>query len=211
MKRLILFTVLVIIMSSLLVCQDYDIRKLKWGMPFEDVKQAEALGEDFFKQEELLGISVDVRFGFDYKGLYSVIYSTRGKEFAGKASEVLHKKYGKSDIGLDYSFIMQSRAILNQHSEEVVNTYEKGDMSYLDKIKNSDERKLIRNLLTKQAKWEFGNTVALLLDSPDVGSLSYWAKVHHYENKKKFAQLLVDLKIKNKKNAAKKTDDTDKF
>lgn len=211
MKRFILFAVLVITLSTLVVSQGYDIRKLRWGMSFEEVKKAEALAEDFFKREELLGISVDVRFGFDYKGLYSVSYSTRGKEFAGKALAVLHKKYGKSTLGLDYSFLMQSRNILNQYPEAVINALEKADMAALEKVKNSDERKLIRNLLTKQAKWEYGDTVALLLDSPDVGQLSYWSKTHHYASKKKFAALLVDFKTKIKKNAAKKTDDTDKF
>ncbi|MCP5050612.1 MAG: hypothetical protein GY940_25845 [bacterium] len=211
MKRVFLFFILTFIAASIALPQANDIRKLKWGMSFEDVQRIEELGDNFFKVEGLLGIQVETRFGFDYKGLYSVTYSTREKEFAVKAGERLRAKYGEPKTGLDYSFMMQSKIILNSHPEAVIKAYETGDFSTLEKINNRDERKLIRNILAKQEMWEYGNTVALLLNSPDVAKLSYWAKAHHNKSKKKFAQLVVELKNKIKKAAAKKDDDSDKF
>jgi len=214
MKKAFLLVSILIFTSTfpVLLSQDYDIRKLSWGMSFEDVKRIERLGDDFFKQEELLGIKVEVNFGFDYRGLYSVTYSTRDKDFADKASEVLRSKYGEPKSGLDYSFIMESRVILKQYPEAVVDAYEKGDMEGLKEIKSGDERKLIRNALAKQEVWTYGNTQTLLLNSPDVVKLSYWSNSHQAESKKKFATFLEKLKQKiqdDKKN--KKTDDTEKF
>jgi hypothetical protein len=212
MKKLFLFVIFVILVSSLLFCQDYDIRKLKWGMSFEEVKNSEKLGDDFFKTEELLGIKVEINFGFDYKGLYSVTYSTRSKDFAVKAGDVLRKKYGQPQTGLDYSFLMQSKQIMKQYPEAVVTMYEKGDKSLLASIRNGDERKLIRNALAKQDIWIYGNSMALLLNSPDVARLSYWSKSHQEESKKKFATFILEMKKKIKANKSKKkNDDTDKF
>lgn len=191
--------------------QDYDIRKLRWGMSFEAVKAAENLGDDFFKQEELLGIMVEINFGFDYKGLYSVIYSTREKEFAVKAGEVMKKKYGEPKKGLDYAFIMQSKIILKQYPKEVLAFYEKGDAMLLNSVSSRDERKLIRNALAKQDIWQYGNSTALLLYTQDVAKLSYWSQAHFAASKKKFDGLLAELKSRIKQAPKKKADDTEKF
>lgn len=212
MKRIVFFLSLVLLLASLIYSQEYDIRKLKWGMPFDQVKQIEGLDNDeLFKEDDLLGMKVDVNFGFDYRGLYAVIYSTRGSEFALKADDVLRKKYGAPTIGMDYSFIMQSKDLLKQYPEVVLALYEKNDASLLDTIKSEDERKLISNVLTKHNLWVYGNTVILLLKSSDITRLSYWYKVHQEESKKKFADLLITLKkaTLNKKQEA--NDDSEKL
>jgi len=212
MKKIIMLILVPFIMVLSLYPQEHDIRKLDWGMSFETVKQVEQLGDEFFKREALLGIEVDIRFGFDYRGLYSVTYSTRGKEFAVKAGNVMRGKYGDSTSGLDYSFLMQSKSILRLYPEAVVTIYEKKDFTSLEEIRNSDERKLIRNLLTPTDTWRYGNTVALLLSSPDVVMLSYWSKVHQDESKIKFFDLMKELKKMAIKEAEiKKADDREKF
>jgi hypothetical protein len=212
MKKVFLLVFFMVLVSSVLFSQNYDIRKLRWGMSFEEVKSTEKLGDDFFKSEELLGNKVEINFGFDYKGLYSVTYSTRSKEFAIKAGDVLRKKYGKPQTGLDYSYLIHAKQIMKQYPEAIVETYEKGDVSALGSIRNGDERKLIRNALAKQDVWIYGNSMALLLNSPDVARLSYWSKNHQEESKKKFASFILELKKKIKDNKSKKKgDDTDKF
>lgn len=213
MKKGVLIVLLAVFIASTMpvFSQDYDIRKLRWGMSFEAVKAAENLGDDFFKQEELLGIMVEINFGFDYKGLYSVTYSTRDKEFAVKAGDVMKKKYGEPGTSLDYPFILQSKIILKQYPKQVLEFYEKGDASSLDTVSSRDERKLIRNALAKQDIWHYGNTTALLLNSQDVAKLSYWSKPHFEENKKKFSDFLTELKSKIQQAPKKKTDDTEKF
>jgi hypothetical protein len=211
MKKVFLFIFLAGLAASLVFPQDYDIRKLKWGMSFEDVKSAENLGDEFYKQEQLLGIQVEINFGFDYRGLYSVTYSTRDKEFGVKAGEVMRKKYGAPKSDLDYSFLMQSKVILMQHPKEVLAYMEKPDVTVLETISSGDERKLVRNVLTKQDIWQYGNSVALLLNSPDVAKLSYWSSSHFNGSKKKFASLVTELKSKLKKTVKKKSDEADKF
>ncbi len=211
MKRLLLFIFLLAVSVTLVRSQDYDIRKLKWGMSFDEVKKIEGLETELFKEDDLLGMRVDVNFGFDYKGLYAVIYSTRGSEFAFQADDVLRKKYGTPIIGMDYSFIMQSKDLLKHYPDVVIAIFEKGDLSLLEDVKSEDERKLIGNVLSKQNMWAYGNTVTLLLKSPEVSRLSYWSKTHHEENKKKFADFMVELKksLLNKKTVT--DDDSEKI
>jgi hypothetical protein len=211
MKKIFLFTFLITLTACLVFAQDYDIRKLKWGMAFDDVKSAEDLGDDFFKTEEIMGIDVNINFGFDYRGLYSVIYSTRDKDFMTKVGDVLRKKYGNPKTGLDFSFLVQSKSLLKKYPEAVVNLYEKGNEAALEKIKNSDERKLIKTILTRRNMWTYGNTWVLLLDTPEVTVLSYWFKDHQLESKTKFVELIEELKKKVKKEKTKKAKEADKF
>ena len=199
---------------SLVFSQEYDIRKLKWGMPFEEIQRIEGLSSDFYKSEDLLGAKVEVLFGFDSKGLYSVTYSTPERFFANEVRKVMKKKYGEPKSDLDYSHLLSVKNILVKHPEEVVMVLEDGDFSELDNIESEDavvnEKKVMRDALTKRSMWEFGNTIALLLDSYEGAALTYWSKNHHNENKKKFDEFYKELrkKVTTKK---KKSDEAEKF
>lgn len=214
MKKIFVFFLTGVILMSFVFSQEYDIRKLKWGMSFEEIQRIEGLGSNFYKSEELLGIRVEVLFGFDSKGLYSVTYSTRERFFANEARKVMKKKYGEAKSDLDYSYLLKVKNILKKHPDAVALAFEDGDFSELDDIRIADvvvnEKKVIRNALTKRDMWEFGSTIALLLDSHEGAALTYWSKTYHNENKKKFDEFFKELKKKVKKKK-KKNDEADKF
>jgi hypothetical protein len=213
MKKNFVFFFISVMLVSFVFSEEYDIRKLKWGMSFEEIQRAEKLGSDFYKSEDLLGIRVEVLFGFDSKGLYSVTYSTRERFFANEARKVMKKKYGEAKSDLDYSHLLKVKDILIKHPDAVALAFEDGDFSELDDIQSTDvivsEKKVIRSALSKRDMWEFGNTIALLLDSHEGAALTYWSKTYHNENKKKFDEFFKELKKKVKKK--KKSDDADKF
>lgn len=215
MKKVFVFIFTAVILVSFVSSQENDIRQLRWGMSFDEVQKIEELKDVFYKQEELLGVSVEVIFGMGGKGLYSVTYSAREKEFAEKAGELLKKKYGDAKTDLDYSYLINSKNILDQYPDVVIQIYEKNDFSRLETVKSTDAtinvKRIIKAGLSKRSMWEHGNTVALLLDSPEGIVLSYYSKPYHYENKKKFNTILADLKKKAKKEIKKKATDVDKF
>jgi hypothetical protein len=215
MKKAFVFIFTAVVLVSFVFSEEYDIRKLRWGMSFEEVQKIEALEDVFYKQEDLLGMTVEILFGIGGQGLYSVTYSTREREFAGKAGELLKKKYGDPKTDLDYSFLVKSKNILAQYPAIVLQIYEKNDFSKLDTVKSTDAtvnvKKIIKAGLSKRSMWEYGNTVALLLNSPEGIVLSYWSKAYHYENKRKFDKLIAELKQKAKKEAKEKAKDADKF
>jgi hypothetical protein len=66
---------------------------------------------------------------------------------------------------------------------------------------NVDVKKIIKGGLAQRHKWEYGNTVTLLLNDVPGGILSFRPKSEHYANKKKFEQLIEELKklVKDKK------------
>lgn len=105
MKKNFVFFFISVMLVSFVFSEEYDIRKLKWGMSFEEIQRSEGLGNNFYKSEDLLGIRVEVLFGFDSKGLYSVTYSTRERFFANEARKVMKKKYGEPKSDLDYSHL----------------------------------------------------------------------------------------------------------
>ncbi|MGD2086124.1 MAG: hypothetical protein PVH61_08075 [Candidatus Aminicenantes bacterium] len=214
MKKNFVFFLTGVMLASFLFSEEYDIRKLKWGMTFEEIQRAEGLGSNFYKSEVLLGIRVEVLFGFDSKGLYSVTYSTRERYFANEVRKVMKKKYGEPKSDLDYSHLLKVKNILEKHPDAVALAFEDGDFSELDDIRSTDavvnEKKVIRNALTKRDMWQYGNTIALLLDSHEGAALTYWSKTYHNENKKKFAEFFKELKKKVTKKK-KKSDDADKF
>jgi hypothetical protein len=214
MKKILVFFLTSVMLVSFVFSEEYDIRKLKWGMSFEEIQRIEGLGSNFYKSEDLLGIRVEVLFGFDSKGLYSVTYSTRERFFANEARKVMVKKYGEAKTDLDYSHLLKVQSILKKHPDAVVLAFEDGDFSELDDIRSTDaivnEKKVIRNALTKRGMWEFGSTIALLLDSHEGAALTYWSKTYHNENKKKFDEFIKELKTKVTKKKKKK-DDADKF
>lgn len=214
MRKIFVFFLTSVMLVSFVFSQEYDIRKLKWGMPFEEIQRIEGLSSNFYKSEDLLGIRVEVLFGFDSKGLYSVTYSTRERFFANEARKVMKKKYGEAKSDLDYSYLLKVQNILKKHPDAVALAFEDGDFSELDDIQSTDavvnEKKVIRNALTKRDMWEFGSTVALLLDSHEGAALTYWSKTYHNENKKKFDLFFKELKTKVTKKK-KKSDDADKF
>ncbi|MDQ1354296.1 MAG: hypothetical protein QG657_4605 [Acidobacteriota bacterium] len=185
-------------MGTLVFAQEYDVRKLKWGMTYGQVREAEKLTDSFFKEEELLGMKMEVVFGCGSSGLYSVTYSTMNAEFVERLSPVLIKKYGEPSSDLDYSFLMEAKDILKHHPKAVVDILEKNDYTALDEIEESysnvDERKIIKGGLAKRMVWKYGNTVVLLLNNVTGGVLSYRPKAAYEENKKKFNDLLVELK-----------------
>ena len=216
MKKLFVFILSGILLVSCLFSEEYDIRRLKWGMSFEEVQQIEGLRSDFYKSEDLLGMKVEVLFGCDNKGLYSVSYSTRQRLFAQEARKVLTNKYGEARSGLDYSHLVKVKNVLKNHPDLVVNIIEKGDFSGLQDKKSKTpaggEKKILRNALLKRDMWEFGNTVALLVDTIEGAALTYWAKNYHYENQKLFEAFFKELKKKVKtKPQEKKKAEGDKF
>ncbi len=194
------------ITGAFVFSQQYDIRKLKWGMPYDKVMEVEGLKDSLYKSEELLGMQVEVLFGCGSKGLYSVAYQTMNAEFVIRLTPLLTKKYGEPGSDLDYSFLMESKDILKRHPVAVVDIVLENDFTELNKIEasysNVDERKIIKGGLTKRKTWEYGNTVALLLDNVTGGVLSYRPKDLHYANKKKFEQLLEEFKKTAKKKKA---------
>ncbi len=198
MKKVFFLVLTVIVMGTLVFSQDYDVRKLKWGMPYGKVKEVEKLGDSFYKEEELLGLKMEVVFGCGTGGLYSVTYSTMNAEFTERLSPVLIKKYGEPSSDLDYSFLMEAKDILKRHPKAVVDILEKNDYSELDLIEESysnvDERKIIKGGLAKRMVWKYSNTVVLLLNNVTGGVLSYRPKTAYDESKKKFNDLLVELK-----------------
>lgn len=214
MKNIFVFFLTVVMMVSFVFSEEYDIRKLKWGMSFEEIQRVEGLSSNFYKNEELLGIRVEVLFGFDSKGLYSVTYSTKERFFANEARKVMVKKYGEAKSDLDYSYLLKVQSILKKHPDAVVLAFEDGDFSELDDIQSTDvvvnEKRVIRNALIKRDMWEFGSTIALLLDSHEGAALTYWSKTYHNENKKKFDEFFKELKKKVTKKK-KKNDKADKF
>lgn len=215
MKKFFLFVLISIILVSIVFPEQYDIRKLRWGMSFEEVQRVEGLENNLYKAEELLGQKVEVFFGCDNKGLYSVAYSTKEKMFAGEARQVMIKKYGEAKSDLDYSHLIKVQNILEKHPNAVVPALDKGNYSELDNLKSADsilnEKKVIRNALIKRDMWQFGNTVALLLDSYEGAALTYWNKSYHLENKKKFEAFLIELRKKVTKSPKKEKDESEKF
>ena len=197
MKKFFLISLAVVFIGTSIFSQDYDIRKLKWGMPYNKVKEIEKLGDTFYKEEELLGMRMEVLFGCGINGLYSVTYSAINSEFVDRLTPVLIKKYGEPTIDLDYSFLMESKDIFKRHPKAVVDILEKNDFSELNQIEeysNIDEKKIIKGGLIKRKVWEYGNTNVFLLNSMTGGVLSYRPKALQLENKKKFNSVLVEIK-----------------
>ncbi|MGE5340518.1 MAG: hypothetical protein ACM3SY_03460 [Candidatus Omnitrophota bacterium] len=216
-KHYISIVMVVIFLSlfpSLLRPQQADIRKLNWGMPFDQVQRIENLKGEFYKDEELFGTKVEVLFGCDMKGLYSVTYSTQEKFFADQANKMLQKKYGAPKTSLDYGFLLRSKDILKSYPDTVIPVFEKGTFFKLNENPEipMEEKKVIRVGLTKRSIWEYGNTVVLLLNSVDGAVLSYYSKPYYEESKKNFTDFMTELKRKVSIAPPKKqTDDGEKF
>ncbi len=212
MKKIFVFILLSVTVGMFLFSQEYDVRKLKWGMSFEELQKAEDLKTDFFKDEDIFGIKVETLFGIDLKGLYSVSYSTQDKNFAVEVLKVLRKKYGEPKTDLDYSFLMKVKDILKRFPRLIVQIYEKGNFNVLETELSPElslnDRKIIRAGLSKRSMWEYGNTVVFLLNSPEGIVLSYWHKPYFLDNKKKFIDFMAELKLKAKDEEVKKPEDT---
>lgn len=202
MKQSVVWVMAFIMMGALVFAQDYDIRKLKWGMSYDKVKEIEGLTDTLYKGEELMGMQVEVVFGCNNKGLYSVIYSAGTPSFATVASERLENKYGPPRKDLDYSFLVEQKEILMQYPKAVLGLYLDNDLTEFNRIgatySNVDVRKIIKGGLTKRMMWEYGNTAVMLLENPMGAILSYRPKAHHELNKKAFQTLLEVLKKKAK-------------
>jgi len=211
MKRLFLGVLVVTVFFSFLFSDEYDIRKLKWGMTYSQVSAAEGLTNEFFKLEDVLGVKVEVVFNIGSKGLFSVTYSTRNIEFHTKAQNVLVKKYGEPEEDLDYSFLMQARLILLEFPDAVLEYMKKPSLAILNKIPSTDGKLVFRLGLAKREIWQFGNSVALLVSGNDGVVLSYHSKNHYEESKKKFAELLETIKTKAKKYEQKQAEDVEKL
>jgi hypothetical protein len=221
MKKIFVFIVTMVILTALVFSAEYDIRKLNWGMSYDEVLQIEGLKSELYKKEKLLDLDAEVLFGLDSKGLHSVSYQTKETEFAIKARELLKKKYGEPKKALDYSFLIKSKNVLKQYPSQVVHIFDKGDFSVIYNLKSTDSsggptgggadpRKIIKVALSKRSMWEYGNTVVLLLDSPEIIALSYCSKEYHNQNKVKFEAFLKELRKAVKKEKA-KTDEGEKF
>ncbi len=212
MKKHFVFIFIAVVLVMSLTAQDYDIRRLNWGMTYEQVQKAEELKDNLYKEEELLGIKVETIFGFHHGGLTSVTYTSRNLEFGEQVKGVLIKKYGTPKSEVDYSYLISVRDILKKYPEVVIKGYETGDFTDMDKtVKSTDEQKIIRAALSKRDKWEDGRTIALLLNSPVGVVLSYWAASYHVESKKKAEVFIEEIKKLAKKKSDKKKQDTDKF
>ena len=216
MKKLFVFLLVTVIAAICLFSEEYDIRKLKWGMSFEQVQEIEGLSSDFYKSENILGIRVEVLFGCDNKGLYSVTYSSVDRLFGQEARKVLINKYGEPKSDLDYSYLLKVKDVLKDHPVLVIQFLDTGDLSELKNFDDMDtataDKKVLRIALSKRDMWEFGNTVALLVDTVEGSALSYWSKNYHIENKKLFEEFVKELR-KNAKmpEKKKKASEGDKF
>jgi hypothetical protein len=214
MKKGFVFFLTTVMLVSLVFPEEYDIRKLNWGMSFEEIQKAEGLSNNFYKNEDLLGLSVEVLFGFDSKGLYSVTYSTHERVFANEARKVMEKKYGEAKSELDYPLLLKVESVLKKHPDAVMLAFDEGDFSDLDDLQSAhsvvNEKKVIRTALIKRSMWQFGNTIALLLDSHEGAALTYWSKAYYLDSKKKFEEFIKELRTKTTKKPKKK-DDSEKF
>lgn len=212
MKKHFVFILTGVILVSFLTAQDFDIRRLNWGMSYEQVQTAEELKDNLYKEEELLGIKVETIFGFHKGGLNSVTYTTRKLEFGEQVKSVLINKYGTAQSELDFSYLISVKHILKKYPGVVIKAYEKDDFADLEKsVKSSDEQKIIRAALSKRDKWQDGKTIALLLNSPVGVVLSYWSASYHQDSQKKAEAFIAELKKMVKKKTDKKKEDTDKF
>jgi len=209
MKKVLLLVLLVIVFVVPGFSEEDDVRKLNWGMSYKKVKEIEGLGRDFYKTEELLGMKVEVVFNCGNRGLYSVVYSSKNVEFVERMAPLLIKRYGEPGTDLDYSFLMESKDILNEYPRAVVDIVVDKDFTELNQIgtsyANVDVKKIIKGGLADRQKWEYGNTVAMLLNDVPGGILSFRPKTEHYENKKKFEAFLEELKKRAKGKGDKKS------
>lgn len=209
MKKILLLVLLIIVFVVPGSSEEDDVRKLKWGMSYKTVKEIEGLGRDFYKTEELLGMKVEVVFNCGNRGLYSVVYSSKNVEFTERMAPLLVERYGEPGTDLDYSFLMESRDILNEYPQAVVDIVVDKDFTELNQIgtsyANVDVKKIIKGGLAQRKKWEYGNTVAMLLNDVPGGILSFRPKTEHYENKKKFEAFLEELKKRVKDKGDKKS------
>lgn len=206
MKKAFIISMLIFLITGILVWaqgnDDYDIRKLKWWMSYDEVVANEKLEDSLYKEETLLGMPVEIVFGCNNKGLYSVTYSTEDPQFAEKVIPVLNRKYGKPVMALDYSFLVNdAKAILEQYPKIVVAILDNNDYSLLNTIEYQydsevDARKILKGGLTKRQMWMGGNTVASLLQQTLSTVLSYRPKDEHDANKKKFDSFYKALKDK---------------
>ncbi|MCP4214984.1 MAG: hypothetical protein GY765_10015 [bacterium] len=215
MKKAYLFVIITCIIGSFLFSQQTDIRRLKWGMSYAKVKEIENLEDTLYKQDELLGIKVEIVFGCGKSGLTSVIYSTDDTTFVQKASEKLSKKYGEFKKDMDYAFLIEAKDILMQHPKAVIGMLEQNDLTELNNITTggrSNAKLIIKGGLAKRYMWEYNNTVALLLDNVTTAILSYRPKKQYNEDKEKFKLLVQELKKKIKDDDAKKqSEEMDNF
>ncbi len=218
MKKFFAFILILGVIGTLslsVFASDFDIRKLKWGMSYEEIQQIEGIENEFYKEEELLATKVEVLFGCDNKGLYSVTYSAHEYEFAEKVGALLRKKYGEPKSDVDYSFLIKFKNTLSKYPDIVVNAYEKNDFKLLSTIKigesNIDEKKVILGGLSKRDLWEYGNTVVLLLKSPEGVVLTYLCKTNYNDDKKKFTEFYQELKKNSGKVEKKPTEEGEKI
>ncbi len=212
MKKLMLAVLIIMLVGGLCFSQEYDIRKLKWGMSYDDVKRIEGLDDTLYKGETLQDVNVEVVFGVGKKGLHSVIYSSKDLAFAQMAAAVLSRKYGDSGKGMDYAFLVEAQEILKRYPKAVVELLEDKDYSALNLVGQSStqHQKIIKGGLAKRQMWEYGTTVVLLLDSgTEGGVLSYRYKNIHQESEVKFGALLKELKGMVKQKQKKQASETD--
>lgn len=209
MKKSILLLLVIVIVGVCGFSEEYDVRKLNWGMSYKTVKEIEGLDNNFYKTEEMLGMKVEVIFNCGNRGLYSVVYSSKNVEFVERFEPILEEKHGEPGTDLDYSFLVESWDILKEYPRAVVDIWVDNDFTALNQIgtsySNVDVKKIIKGGLAQRKKWEHGNTVTMLLNDVPGGILSFRPKTEHYANKKKFEQLIEDLK---KLAKSKKTKDT---
>lgn len=211
MKKFFLCMLIVLLSCSFLFSQEYDIRKLKWGMTYSQVQSAEGLTNEFYKLEDILGAKVEVVFSIGKKGLYSVTYSTRTDEFHAKAQGVLVKKYGEPTEDLDYPFLVQQQHILKEYPGITLKYMKKPDLALLQPVKTKEAKIVIRMGLAKRELWKYPNSVALLIGSLDGVVLSYHSTAHYEESKKKFKTLLTTLKQLAEKPKKKEAEDVEKL
>jgi len=215
-KHFVFFITLIVFLAGSFKsgAEEFDIRQLKWGMSFEVVKKIENLKDDFYKEEDILGAKIEVLFGCDLKGLYGVTYSTPDKFFYGEINRVLRKKYGEPKTDLDYTYIMKSKDLFLRFPEIVMYILEKKNFTPLtmNTEMTINEKKIFRVGLAKRLFWEYGNTDVLLVDTVDGVVVVYQNKAYFSENKKKFADFLVQLKKQIEENSKKKdTEEVEKF
>ncbi len=198
MKKAILFILATGLFATLITADEYDIRKLKWGMPLDEVRKIENLTDTLYKDEILLESKTEVVFGLGTEGLEYVIYSTKDMTFLGRVTELLNRKYGKSTNILDYTFLLDAEKIMKANPEAILMAVEDDDFSGFFSIEKQKRgqgtAQALKAGLKKRKFWKKGNTAILLLDNIHEVYLSYRPLEIHEASKVKFKKIMKELK-----------------
>lgn len=216
MKRAFFIILTISLLTTFISAEEYDIRKLNWGMTLDEVRKAENLTDTLYKDEVLLDSKTEVVFGIGASGLEYVIYSTKDMSFLEKVTNLLNNKYGKPTEVLDYTFLLDAEKIMKSHPQAILMAVEDRDFSGFFSIKQNKKGRATAEALEAGLKmrkfWKKDKTAILLLDNMHEVYLSYRPLKIHEESRGKFAEIVKELKAQvNKKATRKKEKEASNF